>query len=504
MEEPSPISIEQISEADWEKTPGSVKQFVRVLMERVTQLEQRLAELEADNQQLREQVNLNSKNSSIPPSQDSSKGFKPKGNPRSSKKRGGQPGHLGHERKLYPSEWCQSITEHYPQACWRCGSELHGEDPQPYRYQIVELPPIIPQVEEHRFHQLVCPHCDAGTRALLPEIVNSSGYGEGVVATVALLSGMYRQSHQMVQQLLADLFGIAISVGSINQLRTEASHAVAEAVSDAQQYVQQQANVNMDETSFAQGNADGQNPQNRKGWLWVMVTPWVSYFEIFLSRAQAVAQQLLGQTFEGTVSSDRYSAYGWINVAQRQVCWAHLKRDFTQIAERKGLSGKLGQALLDQQQVLFELWYRVRDGTLGRAQFIDAVAPIQQQVHALLTEAANYAVGGGEKTPLAKTVRTCRQLLSIEPALWTFVTHEGIDPTNNAAERALRPAVLWRRSSFGSKSVAGSLFVARMLTVVTTLRAQQRNVLVYLVEACRAARQGQSPPSLLPAQNCTP
>jgi len=121
-----------------------------------------------------------------------------------------------------------------------------------------------------------------------------------------------------------------------------------------------------------------------------------------------------------------------------------------------------------------------------------------------LEEGAGYDIAQREKTPLAKTVRTCQQLLKVETALWTFVTTEGIEPTNNAAERALRPAVLWRKNSFGSQSEAGSLFVSRMLTVVTTLRSQNRPVLDYLVEICHAARQGQPPPSLLPVDSSTP
>lgn len=223
----------------------------------------------------------------------------------------------------------------------------------------------------------------------------------------------------------------------------------------------------------------------------------------FLSRSQAVCTQLLGDAFTGILGSDRFSAYNGLDIAKRQLCWAHLKRDFTRIAERVGVAGELGKALLEQQRVLFEQWYRVRDGTLSRAEFIAAVVPIQQQVHHLLLEGAGYDIAKSEKTPLAKTVRTCQQLLKVEAALWTFVTTEGIEPTNNAAERALRPAVLWRKNSFGSQSEAGSLFVSRMLTVVTTLRAQKRPVLEYLVDACRAARQGSPAPSLLPLNTCT-
>ena len=191
----------------------------------------------------------------------------------------------------------------------------------------------------------------------------------------------------------------------------------------------------------------------------------------------------------------------WVDVEQRQLCWAHLKREFTKISERSGVSRQLGRDLLAQQKKLFRLWKRVRDGTLSRSEFELLVSPIQARVRSLLEQGANYEIGSREKTPLAKTVRTCRQLLKVEVALWLFVTVEGLEPTNNAAERAIRPAVLWRRTSFGSQSQAGSVFVARMLTVVTSLRSQNRNVLEFMTEAIRASRKGSASPSLLPQES---
>ncbi len=200
-----------------------------------------------------------------------------------------------------------------------------------------------------------------------------------------------------------------------------------------------------------------------------------------LSRSGAAAQSLLGKSNGWILNSDRLLAYNWIDVAQRQLCWAHLKREFTKISAaegtqsaRSGVCRQLGRDLLAQQKKLFRLWHRVRDGTLNRSEFQALVLPLRQRVRDLLELGADYSIGSSEKTPLAKTVRTCRQLLKVEPALWLFVTVEGLEPTNNAAERAIRPAVLWRRTSFGSQSEAGSVFVARMLTVVTSLRSQER------------------------------
>ena len=501
MSETVPASMEQISESDWAQTPDSVK---RSLLGRIEQLEQQYEELKAENVMLREQIGRNSQNSSKPPSQDPHKGFKPKAKQEKGKPRGAQFGHEGYEQKFYPVEQCEKVEHHYPQRCIECGAHLQGDDLNPYRVQHIDIPPVAPVVREHRFHALRCAGCGASTRAWDEDVIGGRRYGERVVATVGILSGQYRQSYRMVQGLLDELFGVELSVGSINQLRQESSTSVAVAVEETRRYVQQQAQVNMDETSFAQHNNDGNNATGRKGWLWVMVTPLVSYFAVFLSRSSQVCQQLLGETFTGIIGSDRFSAYHYLSSECRQVCWAHLKRDLTQIAEREGVAGELGQALLEQQRLLFEQWYRVRDGTLSRSDFAEVVQPIRERFGQLLREGAGYEIAPKEKTPLAKTVRTCQQLLKIEPALWTFVTTGGIEPTNNAAERALRPAVLWRKNSFGSQSEAGSLFVSRMLTVTTSLSAQNRSVLEYLVQACRASRQGLPAPSLLPIQDPTP
>lgn len=483
--------LSEIPAEDWANTPESVKRLVEQLLEQTEALE-------AEAQTVQERLKRNSKNSSQPPSQDSPKGFKVKAKEKSKKARGGQVGHEGHSQPLYPPEQCSQIENHYPQVCCECGHGLSGEDAFPQRCQIVDIPPLQPIVVEHRFHALSCPCCGVRTRAYDAQIVDGCRYGERLCGLVALLSGEYRQSHRMVVRLLSELFEVAISVGSVGRLRQEMSEAVAHPVVEAHQYVQQQAVVGMDETSLPQGNVDGKNGKGTQGWLWVMVTPWVCYFQVALSRSKATAQALLGTDFAGILNSDRYSAYNWVELQWRQLCWAHLKRDFTKIAERTGLSAALGEQLLQQQEQLFELWHQVRDGTLPRSQLIEAVSPIRQRVKALLEEGAAYPIGAQEKTPLAKTVRTCQQLLKVEPALWLFVTTVGVEPTNNVAEQAIRPAVLWRRCSYGSQSEAGSLFVGRMMTVVATLRRQNRNVLEYLTDAIHAKRQGLSAPSLLP------
>ncbi len=326
MEEKRLSYLEEISPKDWGKTPASVKKLVEAMALRVENLEKQLTDVLAVQQHLLEKAKRTSLNSSSPPSADPpGLGKKPQQN-KSNKKRGGQPGHEGHSRDLYPIEKCIEVIDHHPTTCACCGESLNGEDTNPYRHQIVEIPPIEPIVIEHRLHQLNCHKCGTPTRAVLPNSVNPSGYGVRVVAVVALLSVVYRNSQRMVQSALTDLFGISMSLGTVNKLRTEASVAVANCVDEAKLYVQQQQVVGADETSFNQGNIDGYNPSARQAWLWVAVTPLVTFFEIALTRCTQAAKNLLGENFTGILNSDRHGAYNWVDIERRQLCWAHLRR----------------------------------------------------------------------------------------------------------------------------------------------------------------------------------
>ena len=486
-----------VTAEDWALTPPSVQQVLLRVLARVAGLEEEMSSLRLENERLREQSQRSSRNSSQPPSSDAP--GKPPRPPRQSsgRKRGAQPGHEGHQRKLYPVEECRSLSEHRPAQCGACGTALSGSDPNPVRHQVVELPEVKPLVDEYRLHQLSCPDCGRATRASLPPGVSASGYGPRLAANVGLLSGAYRLSERQTQQALLDFFEVEVAVGTINNLRQEVSAAVAAPVVAATGFAQAQAVANADETGWRQGNSDGANPGRRKAWLWVMVTSWVTVFQIHLSRGQAAAKELLGD-FRGYLITDRWTGYGWWPLERRQLCWAHLIREFQKIAERGGESKPIGEGLLAQARRLFELWHRVRDGTLTRQGLAAAVVEIRANVQQGFADGAAYKAARGDKSVRAKTARTCRELLKVEPALWLFVRVAGIEPTNNAAERALRPAVIWRRTSLGTQSELGSLFVARMLTVTQTLRSQQRPVLAYLTTVCEAARQGLPAPSLLP------
>jgi len=289
-------------------------------------------------------------------------------------------------------------------------------------------------------------------------------------------------SQREVQDLLATLYQVDVSVGGVGTLEQAVSAALADPVGEAEQYVQRQPVRNADETSWPE--------KGKRRWLWISVTPLVTIFRLLKTRGAAGAKELLGEVVWGIIGTDHYAGYHWIDPCQRQLCWSHLKREFVAWGERAGETARIGLALLAVEKQLFALWYRVRDGTLAWTDFQVAMLPLMTRVSALLQE--------GVANADAKAQGTCRNLLKREAALWTFVWEPGVEPTNNSAERPLRRAVLWRRRSFGTQSEAGSQFVERILTAVTTLRQQRRDVLDYLTAACTAAICHDPAPSLLP------
>ena len=468
----------------WDQTPPEVQVYIRALearLESLEALEAKVHTLEEQVRTLEEQLNQSSRNSSRPPSSDSPSSPRPK-RPRSTRRRGGQPGHRGHTRTLIPVEEVNEVVPLKPEQCQSCQAPLSGDDPSPFRHQVIEIPPIEPVITEYRWHQLVCPDCGETTRAPWPAGVPSGTYGPRVHATVALCSGSYRLSKRTTQQMMADLFGVSMSVGSISQSEKTTTEVIAEPVQEARDYVEAQRVAHLDETSWREGG--------KRAWLWVAVTSWVTVFLVRLSRGGQVARELLGEGFSGILVTDRYSAYNWYPVWWRQLCWSHLLRDFEAIRGRGGASEEIGDALLAQAHQMFAWWHRVREGTLARSTFRSYMTPLRREVERLLE--------AGSQCGVAKTEGTCREILKRREALWTFVQVEGVEPTNNTAERSIRPGVQWRKVSFGTQSEDGSRFVESMMTVVGTLKQQKRNVLEYLTAAHEAALRGEAAPSLLP------
>jgi transposase len=282
-----------------------------------------------------------------------------------------------------------------------------------------------------------------------------------------------------------DVFGVPVRVGTISQVAQTTTEVVAGPVEEACTSVQAHEVAHLDETSGRQGGT--------RAWFWGAVTSWVPVFVVRMSRGGDVARALLGETFTGILVTDRSSAYNWYPVRWRQRCGAHLLRDIEATMDRGGGSQEIGEALKSQARQMLHWWHRVRDGTLSRSSFRSSMSPVRREVEQLLE--------AGSTGGVPKTAGLCRAILKLRQALGTFVQGDDVEPTNNAAERALRPGVLWRKGSCGTQSAAGSRFVESMMTVVTTLKQQQRNVLEYLTEACEAALRGDAAPSLLPASD---
>jgi transposase len=431
---------------------------------------------------LEERVGKSSRNSSLPPSSDLPRAATRRKRAPSGRESGGQLGHAGHGRSLLARAHVDEVVEVRPLACAACGVLLLGEDPVPGRHQVTEVPPVRPRVTEYRRHTLTCQACGEATTAPWPADMPRGDFGPRVAGTVAVLRGRLGLSQRETQEALGTLCGLAVGLGSIGALQGAVSDALAAPVAAAQTHVQAQPVANVDETSWRE--------QAKRCWLWVATTALVTVFLVRRSRSSAVAKELLGPDFAGIVGSDRYSGYAYLAVNQRAVCWAHLTRDFQSLVDRGGESAELGTQLLAVKDRVFALWHQVREGTLHREDFVQQVAPLRSTCHDLLTT--------GSALTTRKTSALCKNLLKLEPALWTFVAVPGVEPTNNGAERALRRPVLWRRRSFGTQSTAGSLFVERVLTAVTSLRQQGRGVLDYLTSACEAATLGGLSPSLLP------
>jgi transposase len=466
-----------VSAEDWTQTPESVQALVVGLLFR-------LQALEAEVARLREQLNRNSGNSSRPPSSDRPGVVKDKGveKKRSGRKRGGQPGHPGRQRKLVSVEELKAAYDLKPATCRCCGEGLSGEDLQPYRHQVAEIPPVKVEVTEYRLHAITCSTCGTVTRAQLPAGVPQGGFGPRFQAMVSILSGRYHLSKRETVGILDDFFAVDLGLGSVPKLAKRTSAAIAQVVEEARSYVRSQAVAHQDETGWREGA--------KKAWLWVLATQSVTVFLIDLHRSAEVVKKMLGTDFKGILSSDRWSAYNWLDNRYRQLCWSHLQRDFQAFVERGGDSQALSEALLTFAHQMFSAWHLVQTGNLSRTQFQDQMQPLRTQVGELLRQ--------GTTCTHSATAGTCRDILKREPALWTFVDVEGVEPTNNSAEQKIRSGVLWRNSSFGTQSEAGSRYVERIMTVVSTLKQQKRNLLDYLTEACQAANDGRPAPTLLP------
>lgn len=451
----------------------------------IVDLRQRLAALEGRVRQLEDLLGRNATNSSLPPSAN------PPGAPKLAPKKptgrqtGAQPGHPAHLRRRLPPERVQHIRDFIPGQCQRCREPLPPapapDDPEPTWHQVAELPPLAAEVTEYRGHFRTCPCCGAVNHAAIPAGLKAHSVGPRLAATLAYFAGRHHLSQRGLEEAAEDVFDVPLSLGTVGHLAEQASAALAPAHAEAVQAVRGAAIKNVDETSWKLAGG--------RCWLWAAATATVAAFVIHARRSAAGLTALLGEVIEGVIGSDRWSAYPRVPLSRWQVCWAHLIRDFTAMVDRADAASPIGQELLCCAEDLFTWWYRVRDGTLSRSTFRRYVAELRPWVRSQLE--------AGRDCGCAPTAGTCRELLAVEPALWTFVRVEGVEPTNNHIERLLRLAVLWRKKSFGSQSESGCRWVERLLTVVQTRRLQGRPVLDYLYEALVAHRGGLPAPKLL-------
>ena len=460
-----------IAQPLWDGMPAEAQAAVSEL---VDSYRRRIAELE-------QRLGRNSTNSSRPPSSDPPSPKRRPPAPPSGKKRGGQPGHQRHVRPLVPPEAVSQVIECRPPQCRWCGDDLSGDDPEPIRHQVAELPPVRPVVDEYRLHRLTCPRCRTTTRAALPPGVPAGAFGPRLRAILSLLAGAYRLGKRPIRGLALDLLGLSISAGAICRLERHAAAELEAPVEELRRHVRTAASAHIDETSWWQGRD--------KMWLWTAVTKSATVFTVARSRGADVARRMLGTEARKVVISDRFKSYNWIK--RRQYCWAHIDRDLQAMVDRGGEAAEVGRRLLGHSVRLFDWWHRVRDGTMARATLRSYVDIMRYSFRADLRR----GMGCG----CARTAGTCRELLAGEAHLWTFVRVEGVEPTNNHAERALRHGVIYRKLSGGTDSETGSRFVERMLSVVATCRQQGIDVLGYLARCYRAHLDGRPAPSLLPS-----
>lgn len=456
----------------------------------VARHEERLACLE-------EQSRRDSRNSSVSPSADPPKSraqrraearLKAKewakregGEPR---KAGKQPGAPGAGRKLVAEDQIDEIVDHYPRACGGCDREFGESERQPSgrygRHQVSELPPTAVIVTEHRTHRLCCAGCKTKTTAVLPGRVGQSSFGPRLQAAVLTLTARNRVSRRDMSELARELFGIGLSVGSVDKICQRASLVLAAPHEALVAAVLASPAINVDETGWRTAG----EPRT----LWTATTENAAVFRVCEDRHRDRLKELI-TAFTGIVCSDRWWAYDYLDPECRQVCWEHVKRDFIRHSEGLAEQHDFGEQGLALTKRLFKVWRDIDDHH-DRDRLQAEMKPIQDEIRALLDRGARKS----QRT--RRHGRFARNLLKLWPALWTFLTTEGVEPTNNAAERSLRGPVISRKLSHGTRTPDGERFAERALSASVTCRLQHRSLFAYLTELLTAHANGDLLPTL--------
>jgi transposase len=446
----------------------------------------RIAILEAELATLRELVGQNSSNSNKPPSSDPpGTGAKaPRKKKAKGRRRGGQRGHQGSHRALLPPEQMDAFEDHFPCACESCHAALpQVPDPGARRYQHTDLGRDGVFRTEHRRHRVKCRECGHKTWAKYEDAIPRYPFGPGLMSAVVLLTGVYHLSRRKTACLLWELLGVRISVGAVSRIEKRMSEAVAPAVDEAWEHARDAGVKHADGTSWLRAGVMLS--------LWVVATAAVTVFKVLADGQGNTLRSKLFVKVCGILVSDRATALKFWVMHRRQICWAHLLRKFIGFSERDGPVASLGKELLDFTGVVFQYWSDFREGKFGRPQLRAFMAPVRLQFEELLER----AVAKGEKGFSG----SCADILEHREALWTFIDREGVEPTNNHAERELRGFVLWRKRSFGAQSERGDQFAERLMSVAHTARKQRRDVLAFLTDCADAWLRKAEAPSLLAA-----
>jgi len=461
---------------------AELERIVREQRETIRQLERRSKALERRVRELEERLGLNCQNSSNPPSRDPLDApARPKKKP-TGRRRGAQPGHKGTQRELLPLEEVDEVVAHVPDCCETCKKPLpkaaRPGDPPPLRHQVTELVEKPYTVTEHQTHGRVC--CGKTTWAEVPP-EHRSAFGPRLTGLVAALTGMAKVPRRPAQEILSEVLGIAISLGSVSALEGEVSESLAESHVEVAVEIEKPIPKNVDETGWKQAG--------KRCWLWTAATSMLALFVIHERRGKEGFAALLSKV-AGMITTDRWQVYASIANKFRQICWAHLKRDFKRLSERSGEAGELGAEALAVIDFVFTIWHEFKAGKIDRPTLNQCLCPFKRELRRILER------GVGLHIP--KISAFCENLLALETALWNFARHEGVEPTNNHAERVLRPAVIWRKRSFGCDSERGCRYAERILTASASCRLQGRSIYQFIVDSVIAHRTGTRPPSLLP------
>jgi transposase len=401
------------------------------------------------------------------------------------RKAGAQEGHRGAGRRLAPEDRVDEIVAHYPQACRGCGREFGEDERRPGgrfgRHQLAELPPISVLLVEHRTHRLRCPDCRAETTAALPAAIGCSAFGPRLRAAIVTLTARNRISRRAASELAGEMFGAKLSLGSVDAICQHASGVLAGPYERLQEWIRAQDALHIDETGWRTAG------ESRA--LWTMTTPQAAIFQIAEHCKREQFDELIGP-FPGIVISDRWPGYEHLNAERRQVCWSHLQRDFRRHSEGLAEQKTLGEEGLELTGRVFAAWRAYQHEHHDRARLQTELEPIQSALRALLEDA-------GRKSKRTRYHRRfANNLLKVWPALWTFLTIEGVEPTNNPAERALRGPVIHRKLSHGTRTDDGERFAERALSAAATCRQQHRSLFQFLTELLTAHSRGDPLPAL--------